>query len=104
MQLFGILTAFAIPTIYTDGALLQFSMPNTTLGEAAPTAYLGFAQLLERLRPKRSYAAGFTTPLRLNSAQVAQYKYPMPQVNLVCLLMYYFDFTTYPIPLDGIIS
>ncbi|MEH1888028.1 MAG: hypothetical protein V7K92_00740 [Nostoc sp.] len=54
------------------------------------SAYLGFAQLLERLRPKRSYAAGFTTPapssglvlsaaevaemLKLNSAQVAQGK------------------------------
>ncbi|MGF1933557.1 MULTISPECIES: hypothetical protein [unclassified Nostoc] len=68
-------------------------MPNTTLGEAAPTAYLSFGsierlvlsvvegsrdarheslstsaqcqiQLLERLRPKRSYAAGFTASLR----------------------------------------
>ncbi|MEH1841934.1 MAG: hypothetical protein V7L20_25190 [Nostoc sp.] len=36
-------------------------MPNTSLREAAPTAYLGFAQLYQRLRPKRRYAAGFTT-------------------------------------------
>ena len=39
-------------------------MPNTS-------AYLGFAQLYQRLRPKRSYAAGFTATLRTGSARVA---------------------------------
>ncbi|MEH2251734.1 hypothetical protein [Nostoc sp.] len=29
----------------------------------------GYALLYERLRLKRSYAAGFTTPLRLNSVE-----------------------------------
>ena len=41
------------------------------------SAYLGFAQLLERLRPKGSYAAGFTATKRTGSARVAQYKCPM---------------------------
>ncbi|MEH1837634.1 MAG: hypothetical protein V7L20_02435 [Nostoc sp.] len=49
-------------------------MPNTSLPEAAPTTYLGYfdyAQLLERLRLKRSYAAGFMATKRTGSVQVA---------------------------------
>ncbi|MEH2277526.1 MAG: hypothetical protein V7K40_22735 [Nostoc sp.] len=63
----------------------QCPMPNTTLGEAAPTAYLGFATStpLSTSRHKspnswRGFALSVAMPqaLRLRSGQ-AQYKCPM---------------------------
>ncbi|MEH2333652.1 hypothetical protein [Nostoc sp.] len=62
-------------------------MPNTTLGEAAPTAYLDFAQLLERLRQR---------VLRLRSVQVrsGQARYKSLSTSAQCPILN----SQFPIP------
>ncbi|MCC5660544.1 hypothetical protein LC608_26910 [Nostoc sp. XA010] len=54
--------------------------------------------------PKGAGADRFWYPATQQMGHWLNFSYPMPHVSFVCLLMYYFDFPSFPIPLDGIIS